>query len=169
MIKNLNKLHPLFITGFADAESSFILLINKNSKYKMGYSLQASFQIKLHKKDRALLEKIASYFGVGNISKGGVDSISYRVTSLKHLTRVIIPHFDKYPLISKKRADYELFKQVVELMNCKEHFSPSGFQRILAIKASINKGLSDELNLVFPNVSPVPRPLVQLPEKIDPY
>ena len=34
--------------------------------------------------------------------------IQYRVTSLKDLINVIIPHFDKYPLISKKRADYEL-------------------------------------------------------------
>ena len=40
--------HPWNITGFASAESSFILLINKNSKYKMGYSLQASFSICVH-------------------------------------------------------------------------------------------------------------------------
>jgi len=69
-------LHPLFITGFADAESSFILLINKNSQYKTGYSLQASFSINLHKKDCALLENIASFYGVGNITKGSKDSIS---------------------------------------------------------------------------------------------
>jgi hypothetical protein len=170
--KKLNKLHPLFVTGFADAESSFVILINKNSKYKMGYSIQASFAIKLHKKDRVLLEKIVSYFGVGNISIGGVDSLSYRVTSLKDLTGTIIPHFDKYPLISKKRADYELFKQIVELMNSKEHLTPAGFQKCLAIKASINLGLSDELNSGFSaegNVSPISRPLVQLPEKFDPY
>lgn len=111
----------------------------------------------------------ASLGGVGNITKAGMDSISYRVTSLKDLTQVVIPHFDKYPLISKKRADYELFKQVVELMNRKEHLTPDGFQKIVAIKASMNLGLPDELNTAFPNISPLPRPLVQLPEKIDPH
>lgn len=64
-------LHPWFITGFAYAESSFILLINKNSQYKTGYSLQICFSINLHKKDRALLEKIASFYGVGNITTLG--------------------------------------------------------------------------------------------------
>lgn len=56
-------------------------------------------------------------------------------------------------------------------MNCKEHLIPAGFQRILAIKASINKGLSDELNTAFSakGIIPIARPLVQLPEKIDPY
>jgi excinuclease UvrABC nuclease subunit len=101
-------IHPLFVTGFADAESSFILLINQNSQNKTGYSLQASFAINLHKKNRALLENIASFYGVGNITKAGVGSILYRVTSLKDINRVIIPHFDKYPLISQKRVDFEL-------------------------------------------------------------
>ena len=32
----------------------------------------------------------------------------YRVTNVKELQTVIIPHFLKYPLISKKRADFLL-------------------------------------------------------------
>jgi hypothetical protein len=56
-------LHPYGVTGFADAESSFIVLVtpSKNSKYKTGYSLQTSFSIHLHQKERALLERIASW------------------------------------------------------------------------------------------------------------
>jgi hypothetical protein len=114
------------------------------------------------------LENIASFYGVGDITKGSKDSIRYRVTSLKDLTRIIIPHFEKYPLISQKRADFELFKQAVELMGSKEHLTPAGFQIILAVKASLNRGLSDVLNTAFPKITPIPRPLVQLPEKIDP-
>lgn len=117
------------------------------------------------------MENIASFYGVGNITKGSKDSIQYRVTSLKDLINVIIPHFDKYPLISNKRADFELFKQAVELMGSKEHLTPAGFQIILAIKASLNRGLSVRggVKHSFPNITPIPRPLVQLPEKIDPY
>jgi hypothetical protein len=36
---------------------------------------------------------------------------------------VLIAHFDKYPLITQKRADYELFKMVILLMSQKEHLS----------------------------------------------
>lgn len=66
----------------------------------------------------------------------------------------IINHFDKYPLISQKRADFELFKQVF-LIN-KEHLTIEGLQKIVAIKYSINKGLSPKLQSAFPNTTPPP-------------
>jgi hypothetical protein len=62
----------------------------------------------------------------------------YNVTSLQDLTNVIIPHFDKYPLITQKLADFILFKKVIDLMNRKEHLTLEGIEKILAIKASIN-------------------------------
>lgn len=46
---------------------------------------------------------------------------AFRVSSPKQILEHILPHFDKYPLISKKRADYILFKRIVELMLNKEH------------------------------------------------
>lgn len=163
----LSSLHHWFITGFSDAESCFYIKIQKNNKYKTGWQVGAIFNIVLHKKDLAILESIQSYFGVGIISKQGKDSIQYRVIGLKDL-KVIIDHFEKYPLLTKKRADYELFKQVVEIMNCKEHLTLVGLQQIVNLKASINLGLSDELKVEFSNTIPVPRPLVQLPENINP-
>ena len=86
-----SNLNPWFVTGFADGESSFILLINKNEKYKTGYSIQGCFSINIHEKDRHTLEKIAKFFGVGNITKSGKQAIIYRVTSVKDLINVIIP------------------------------------------------------------------------------
>lgn len=52
--------------------------------------------------------------GVGGITYHGKNTVQYRVGSIQDFTNVIIPHFDKYPLITKKRADYELFKQICE-------------------------------------------------------
>jgi hypothetical protein len=54
------------------------------------------------------------------------------------LTTIIIPHFEKYPLLTKKSADFILFKQVVELMSKKGHLSMDGLNQILNIKASMN-------------------------------
>jgi len=120
----------------------------------------------LHQKDLVLLESIQSYFGVGIISKQGKNAIQYRVIGLKDL-KVIMDHFEKYPLLTQKRADCELFKQAVEIMNRKEHLTPDGLQQIVNLKASINLGLSDELKVYFSNTIPVPRLLVQLPENIN--
>src|SRR6266699_5826506 len=101
--------------------------------------LEARFQIGLHKKDIAILELIRNYFGGGNILKQGKDSVQYRVY-FQDSVNLIIPHFDKYQLITHKRIDYELFKQVVNLMKNKEHLTMEGLHKIVTIRASINLG-----------------------------
>jgi hypothetical protein len=80
-----------------------------------GWVVELNFQIGLHQNDRPLLELIQLFFGVGKIYKLGKDAIQYRVTSHKDLA-VIIDHFKNYPLITQKRADFELFKQALELI-----------------------------------------------------
>lgn len=131
--------------------------------------IQSVFVFQFHKKDRALLESIqASLGGVGNITTKGKDMVQLQVTSIKYL-KVIIDHFDKNPLITQKFADYILFKQAFELISRKEHLNPEGLYKIVALKASMNRGLSEELKASFPGIESVPRPKVELPLNIDPY
>jgi len=89
----------------------FFISITKNSGVKTGYSVQAVFQIKLHSKDEALLWSLAASLGIGKVTCRK-DVVRYELTSVKELL-VIINHFDKFPLITQKRADYILFKQVI--------------------------------------------------------
>ena len=103
---------------------------------------------------------IRAYFGgVGGIRKHGKDGIQFPVRSVKDLA-VVIDHFAKYPLITHKRADFELFKQVVDLMNRKEHLTLDGLYKIVSLRAAMNNGLSEEQKAAFPDVVPVQRPLV---------
>lgn len=46
-------------------------------------------------------------------------------------------------------------------MLCREHLTIEGLQKLVAIKASMNLGLSDELKAAFPDTIAVQRPLVQ--------
>jgi hypothetical protein len=133
----------------------------RNNRYKVGYQVQIFFLINLHDKDLELLSKIQSYFDGGNIRKHGKTTSSFRIASLKNL-RAVISHFDKYPLITRKQADYKLFKQALDFIINKKHLTTEGFKEILNIKASMNLGLSRSLTLktVFPNISPVIRPEV---------
>jgi hypothetical protein len=124
----------------------------------MGYQIQAIFKITLHQKDFDLLSQIKDYFGVGSITKHGNTSLQYTVKSLKDLD-IIISHFDKYPLLSQKLADYKLFKDGILLIKNKEHLNKEGFIKVLCIKASMNLGLSDELKLSFPDIKPKSRSL----------
>ena len=147
-----------FITGLFDAESSFVVTILKNSRYKTGWNVQARVQIKMHEKDRPLILAIQNYFGgIGYISKSNkASTVEFRVSTLKDLVNVILPHFDKYPLISKKNLDYLLFKQIVLLMLDEGHHTLEGIEKIVNIRASLNTGLSDELKEAFPNWEAVP-------------
>lgn len=113
-LKKLIKLDPWFVTGFADAECCFSISIVRKNKLKVGWEIKIRFQINLHQKDKVLLQQIQSYFGVGSLYKYGSQLLQLCVFSVKDLA-VIIDHFDKYPLITKKRADYELFKKSYKL------------------------------------------------------
>lgn len=160
-------LSPFFVTGFTDAEGCFHIGINKHNRFKQGYSVEAVFKIHLHQRDLALLNMIQSYFGVGNIYKLAKGSIQYQVSSVKELG-VIIDHFDKYPLLTNKQEDYLLFVEAFNLIKNKEHLTVEGLNKILSIKASMNKGLSLQLKAAFPAVEPVPRPTVELKRPLTP-
>ena len=56
-------IHPLFITGFFYAEGSFEVTILNNPRYKTGWNVQARIQIKMHERDRALIQSIQDFFG----------------------------------------------------------------------------------------------------------
>lgn len=161
------KLDPFFLTGFTDAEGSFMINVRKSPNSKFGWSVKLIFQIELHKKDKDLLNLIKSYFQeVGNINKVR-DCLSFRVSSVADIVNVILPHFDSYPLNTIKSADYFLFREVALMMKEKQHLSKEGWARVLALKASSNKGFSEELKVAFPDIIPADRSPVQV-EKINP-
>lgn len=89
--------------------------------------------------------------------------------SKEDLTNQIMPHFEKYPLISKKHVDFLLFKDIIYLMSKGEHLTKEGLNKVMSIRASLNKGLSDKLIESFPDIYPVKRPEIQVFYKIDPY
>ena len=104
----------------------------------------------LHKKDRALLEQIKSFLGVGKVTNRVDNAVQYRVSSIKDLD-LIINRFDKYNLITQKRADYLLFKQAFEIIKRKEHLTPEGLKKLVSIKAFGGaEGLPEKLQAAFP-------------------
>lgn len=157
--KILSDLNPWFITGFCDGESSFGISLMRSLNKSANWRVKILFFIILHQKDRSLLELIKNTLGVGQIYKNGSFGVKYQVTSFKEV-ELLIKHFDRYPLITQKLADYLLWNEIVMIVLRKEHLTSEGLEKILAIKASINRGLSDELKAAFPNIVPVKRPLV---------
>lgn len=148
----LLELNPWTITGFIDAEGSFMLNINQNLKLKVGWRVQPSFRIGLHKKDEYLLEYIRNYFGVGKIYVNK-NVATYVVESLNDLD-IIVNHIQNYPLLTQKYSDFILFEKGLEIVKAKGHLTQEGIEKLISLKVSLNYGLSKKLEEAHPHVIP---------------
>ena len=160
------------LTKNKNAESSFIIRISKNTqnkRTKIGWIVSSNFQITLHQRDFSLLLMLQQFFG--GIGKINIDpkreSSKYTIIKLNDLKNVIIPHFEKYPLLTQKGADFCLFQRVLEIISNKNHLSIEGLQKIINIKAAMNKGLSNDLKSNFFNINIVDRPVILTKNIVD--
>jgi hypothetical protein len=115
-MKNSEILDPWFVTGFSDGEAAFTF-----SRCQNAFSLY--FSIRQREDNREIVEKIREYFcGVGKIysakevlptknSGHTKPAAYYRVCKIEELL-VIIEHFDKYPLQSKKEEVYNVWREM---------------------------------------------------------
>jgi len=162
-----NKLDPDWVTGFVDAEGCFSVIIEISKILKR--KVRISFEINLHEKDKYILYKIKSFFGVGAVYIRSDRKLAvYRVTNVNYIKDIIIPHFTKYPLISRKRIDFLLWSKVVEIVLNKDHLTEQGFLKTLSYYASINKGVSKKVFKSYPNILSAYKPIINLPYNLSP-
>lgn len=98
------------------------------------------------------------FFGCGYVSIYD-KSASYEVVKLSELSS-IVEHFNNYPLKTKKSADFLLFKKALDIVSNKEHLTTAGLTKLISIRATLNKGLSERLKVAFTKVIPEPRPVI---------
>ena len=154
-------LNPNWVTGFTDAEGSFIISVYKRANAK-NYTVKASFELGLHSKDLAILYRLKEFFGCGNVSiRQTRKAASFSVGDLDSLLNVIIPHFMKYSLLTQKKVDFDLWVKIVNLIDSKEHLTIEGVNKILELKSALNRGLS-KTTAELTNVKALDRPLHQV-------
>ncbi len=146
------KLNNWWITGLIDAEGSFGVNLIKDNTRKLDYIVTTYVELGMNYKDKTLIYKIKETFDSGNIFYNSNDkTYKWKVSDINQISNKIIPHFKKYFLLTQKRADFEIFAKVVDIIKTK----PKGLQKIVNLKASLNLGLSDKLKESFPNVIPI--------------
>ena len=162
------ELNPFWLTGFVDGEGCFYVGIKKSKKVSIGWRITLSFTINLHERDIAILELISNYLGVGKVYQQDSGLVQLRIESIKEV-EAVISYLKKFPLITKKSADFVLFMEVYNIIISKEHLTETGLRKIVARKASMNNGLSLALISAFADVTPVNRPLIVDQTIKDPY
>jgi hypothetical protein len=98
------------LAGLADGEGCFSIQPNNNKGWL------CSFVIKMRADDRPLLERFQRLTGVGNFytaTKGRHNPCVSWAVQDKAGVRKIVDIFDMYPLWSKKKRDYNLWRLAV--------------------------------------------------------
>jgi hypothetical protein len=112
--KDQKRLPSWWITGFIDGDGSLSASIKYKNLEKTRVAFQPSLTISQHKNNIILFNQIKEILNCGNVynkksSDGEYRHIQYQVSSNKDIKTYIIPHFEKYPLMSYKKYVYEIW------------------------------------------------------------
>jgi len=135
------RLDGNWIVGFTDGEGCFHVSINRIAGMSLGWQVLPEFRIVQHEKDESVLYKIKNYFGFGDVKINRTDHYGtrkeFRVRGLENLNK-IVKFFKEYPLETSKRKNFEIFSEVIKLMNNKKHLSKEGLNKIAKLISEMN-------------------------------
>lgn len=128
-----------YITGFTDGEGCFSVSFNPRSKLRTRVEVRPSFCIAQNMRSLQTLEQIKDYFGCGSIRFSRSDnSFKYEVRSLNDLIERVIPHFQKYPLLTTKAQDFRIFAEICQALVEKKHLEPTEMSRLVDLAFQMN-------------------------------
>lgn len=121
-----------YLLGIIDAEGCFSISIKKQDTARFGWVIDPVFHVTQHKSSRDVLEDFQTAFNAGRIipKTGQKNLLIFIVDNRRQLAEKVIPFFNRYPLRIKKN-DFEIFKEVVEALERKEHLVEDGFRRLV--------------------------------------
>lgn len=90
------------------------------------------------------------------------DGYNFRIMGFKNCL-MVRSHFINFPLMTYKLVYFNLWSEVLNLMEKKEHLTESGLNKILAIKFSFKYGANSKLRTLFPNITPITPPAYNPP------
>ena len=134
------RLEAQWVVGFVDGEGCFYVGINAQPEMNAGFQVLPEFTVVQHERDVQLLFALKSFFGCGVVRRNHEERMAYRVRSVEHLRRRIIPFFEKHPLKSRKHVDFLKFRHVLLLMERNEHLTTDGIEKIRRIASEMNTG-----------------------------
>ena len=130
---------PEYISGYVDGEGCFTVTFNKRTKAKLGWELRPSFSVSQNEDRRQVLDIIQKYFGCGYIRRDYADkTVKFEIRDHNDLVGKIVPHFRKFPLLSNKQNDFELFCSICEIISKQKHLRRGGFVKIIRLAYQMN-------------------------------
>lgn len=102
-----------WFVGFLDAESSLMINLRLNTrKYDR---CEFIYSLELHKDDKNTLIRILNELEINNTIYNKKNSSYFRISNNSLIKDILIPIFEKYPLLTKKNYDYNLWIKAINL------------------------------------------------------
>lgn len=121
-----------WLVGFTDGDGCFHIS-HQGDKWGL------SFKIAQSRYNLRVLHYIKKELGVGSITKDSTKG-QYFIRDRKKIETVLIPIFDKYPLLTTKYFDYVKFKKALSILNNVSLSKENKNIELLALKESKAKG-----------------------------
>jgi len=130
-----------YLIGFTEGEGMFYVGVVPSKETKTGWQVIYFLKISQNPSGVKVLEEFKKKLRCGYIKKNSQTdktdkSLAFVVRDLPNIRDKVIP-FYKNKLIIKRDA-FEKFRQVIELVNKKEHLSKDGIEKILDISYEMN-------------------------------
>jgi hypothetical protein len=128
-----------YISGYVDGEGCFTVSISPRAKLLVGWEVRPSLSVSQNGDRAEVLRMLEAYFGCGSIRPDRSDkTVKWETRRLNDLVERVIPHFERYPLLSGKRLDFERFGAVCRLMAGGAHLTTEGLIRIVELAGGMN-------------------------------
>ena len=139
-----------WVIGFVDGEGCFSLGFirqpdRKGRKgYRTGYQVSHEFAVTQGARSLACLHGLREFFCVGQVlANRRYDNhkehlYQFVVSRRSDLLRKIIPFFQRYPLRTAKRLDFEKFVKCMRIIEVNAHLTASGLLAIAKIIQTMN-------------------------------
>ena len=131
----------VYISGYVDGEGCFTVSISPRAKLLVGWEVRPSFSVGQNGDRPEVLHALQAYFGCGSIRPDRSDrTLKWETRRLEDLLGRVVPHFERYPLLSGKRLDFERFAVVCRLMDAGWHRSRQGLIESVELARAMNPG-----------------------------
>ena len=133
-------LNPWFVTGLTEGEGCFTVSFSFRRKLKVGVETRPSFSLSLNRRDLELLKQLHAFFGCGAIRYSRSDrTYKYESRSVADLTRRIVPHFERFPLVGSKSKDFMIFADICRKARANEHLNRDILRTIIELAYEMNR------------------------------
>jgi len=131
--------------GFVDGEGCFSSSVVRNRGCRSGWQVQHEFSVTQAAPSRPALEYLLEVFGCGYIigqhrpRDHRQELLRFSVKRRIDLMSSVVPYFEANPLRTAKRADFDQFTHVLQMMQRGEHLSEDGLRAIASITETMNR------------------------------